>query len=330
MAIEKINIKNYKSLVDVTIEKPNPFTVFVGPNASGKSNIFEALEFFLSQFKFDVKRVFKLFGGQENFMCRKNFDNDLSIEFLIDDLKYGIKNPVRDGTLFNLFETTFPQDKVISDNDKLIRKQFFLNFNKYFLGNTESVRFRDINNDYKLIPDGSNLELLLKKILKNNELKNELLEWLGILIPEFSDFVVNFNSLTGVHDLHIYEKNYSEPFPKKLVSSGTINTISLLTSILQFNEPQFICIEEPENGIHPEAIKELVYFFREQCERNGHYIWLTTHSQSLVSVLKPEEIVIVDKIEGETRIKQYQNKDLHGIGMDEAWLSNILDGGLPW
>jgi len=82
--------------------------------------------------------------------------------------------------------------------------------------------------------------------------------------------------------------------------------------------------------LHPEAIKELVYFFREHCEKTGHYIWLTTHSQSLVSVLKPEEIIIVDKINGETRIKQFPDKNLHGLKMDEAWLSNVFNGGLPW
>ena len=329
MAIEKIHIQNYKSLVDVTIEKPNPFTVFVGPNASGKSNIFEALEFFLSQFRFDVKTVFNLFGGQNSFMYRGNLNENLSIEFVIDDLNYGITNPVIDGILFNLFETTFPQDKVISGKDKVIREQFFLSFNKYFLGNIESVRFRDISNsDNKLIADGSNLELILKRFLKEKDAKEELTDWLGLLIPGFSDFTINYNSLKGIYELYILEKDNPKPFPKKLVSSGTINTLSLLTAILQFDKPQFICIEEPENGVHPEAIKELVYFFKEQCEKKGHYIWLTTHSQSLVSELRPEEIIVVDKINGKTKVKQFQGEEFYSLSMDDAWLSNVLGGGL--
>ncbi len=44
MKIKSLNIKNFKSLVDITIEEPNNFSVFAGPNASGKSNIFEAIE----------------------------------------------------------------------------------------------------------------------------------------------------------------------------------------------------------------------------------------------------------------------------------------------
>ena len=98
----------------------------------------------------------------------------------------------------------------------------------------------------------------------------------------------------------------------------------------QSEEPQFLLIEEPENGLNPKIVKELVGFFREKCQEKGHYIWLTSHSPSIVSELTQEELIIVDKINGETKIKQFQNIDLHGMKLDEAWLSNVFDGGLPW
>ena len=44
MIIEKLKVKNYKSLEDVEIPL-RPLTVFVGPNNSGKSNVFDCLEF---------------------------------------------------------------------------------------------------------------------------------------------------------------------------------------------------------------------------------------------------------------------------------------------
>jgi predicted ATPase len=328
MAIELIHIKNFKSLVDLKIEKPSPFTVFVGPNASGKSNIFEALSFFTTQLKYDVKTGFSLFGGQENFLNKNYKKHDLTIKYYIDNLTYSISNPVKSGMLFNLLEADFPLDRPISEIDKSIRSKYFINFNKYFIGNIESNEPRSINSDYKLSSDGSNLELVLKRKFADSSFRDELLEWVHALIPGLSDILINFNQLTGNNDMLVYEKDFINPFPKKLISNGTINIISLLTSVLQFEDEQFLCIEEPENGLHPEAIKELVYFFREQCEKKGHYIWLTTHSQSLVSVLKPEEIIAVDKINGETKIKQYIGENFHGLKMDEAWLSNVLGGGL--
>ena len=91
-----------------------------------------------------------------------------------------------------------------------------------------------------------------------------------------------------------------------------------------------MCIEEPEIGIHPQAQKQLVGFFRQACEEKGHYIWLNTHSQSIVQVLTKEEIILVDKKQGATTIKQVKDMDDFKMKMDDAWLTNFLGGGLPW
>ncbi|MCG8620752.1 MAG: ATP-binding protein, partial [Proteobacteria bacterium] len=40
--LEKVHIKNYRSLRNVTLPL-KPLTVLVGPNASGKSNVLESL-----------------------------------------------------------------------------------------------------------------------------------------------------------------------------------------------------------------------------------------------------------------------------------------------
>jgi hypothetical protein len=49
-----------------------------------------------------------------------------------------------------------------------------------------------------------------------------------------------------------------------------------------------------------------------------------------VSQLSPDEIITVNKIKGETKIKQFKGEDFNGLSMDEAWLTNTLGGGLPW
>jgi len=128
----------------------------------------------------------------------------------------------------------------------------------------------------------------------------------------------------------IYQKHYERPFNKELISDGTYNIIALLTAIYQSDEPQFLCIEEPENGLNPYVIRKLVDFFRNACAEKGHYIWLNTHSQTLVECLQPEEVIVVDKINGETQIKQIKGMNLHGLDMAEVWLSGALGGGTPW
>ena len=46
MHLKSLKIKGFKSLAEIELIEPGPLTVFVGANSVGRSNIFEALEFF--------------------------------------------------------------------------------------------------------------------------------------------------------------------------------------------------------------------------------------------------------------------------------------------
>ncbi len=329
MKIKNLHIKNFKSIVDLEIVEPNPFTVFVGPNGSGKSNIFEALEFRLFSYQFG-----DLYRELENL-----FPNTYSYNAILDDESvYGI--PVIE-IYFNTFSIldiglmTGRNGKRESENDFYTfhhdtnYQQFVDNHSEIFISNTKREKIA-IRSENKLSTSCSNLEKVLKRILQDEKKREEIKEWLELFIPGFQDIQIVSSELSSTDTLIVYEKGVEKPFTKDLLSDGTYNILSLLSAVYQSDEPQFLCIEEPENGLHPEAIKELVGFFRTQCEEKGHYIWLNTHSQSLVSALQPHEVILVNKREGQTQIKQLKGKDLHGLAMDEAWLSNALGGGLTW
>lgn len=91
--------------------------------------------------------------------------------------------------------------------------------------------------------------------------------------------------------------------------------------VFQTDSPQFLCIEEPENGLHPQAIELLVDFLREKSEEKGHHILLNTHSRTLVRCLEPQEIILVNKVNGATVAKQLTKDDAVMIKTDEAWLT---------
>ncbi|MFN3487999.1 MAG: AAA family ATPase [Emticicia sp.] len=330
MKIKSLHIKNFKSIVDLTINEPNPFTVFVGPNGSGKSNIFEALEFFISENSFDYRM--KLFGGKNDILNKNQSENEeLWFNLVLDDFhwetsKYPFKFIVPDSS--KILDWDLEESK-IRDEEKKWGK-IINSFSRVFVKNKEKQRI-NYSDDSKLTFSCDNLEKVLKRLLENKEKREEISEWLELFLPEFDRIEVQKSAFSRNEDLLIYQKHYKEPFNKELISDGTYNIIALLTAVYQSDEPQFLCIEEPENGLHPKVIKQLVNFFRNACEEKGHYIWLNTHSQTLVSVLDPKEIILVDKINGETQIKQFGHDfNLHGFEMDEAWLSNALGGGLPW
>jgi predicted ATPase len=167
-------------------------------------------------------------------------------------------------------------------------------------------------------------------IFENEAKRSDFIEWLRILIPEFKNIEIKKSNIDGSYDFLIYEKGSEKPFPRNLISDGTYNILSLMAAVYQNNQPQFLCIEEPENGLHPQAIELLVDFFREKCEEENHHIWLNTHSQTLVRCLEIDEIILVNKIDGATKAKQLTKDDEVDIRTDEAWLSNALGGGVLW
>ena len=83
MTIKQLKIKGFKSIGEITLESPNPFSVFVGANGAGKSNIFEALEFFNFCNIMDYHEAIKFFGNASD-LINQNSSSDNSIVFHVD------------------------------------------------------------------------------------------------------------------------------------------------------------------------------------------------------------------------------------------------------
>ena len=367
MKIKKIHIKNYKSLVDFELENLKAFCAFVGPNASGKSNIFEALEFMIYVVKYSVEAPL-FFRGKNSILSYNNkpLDNSYtSKNFIFSDVEFQDRIRINFiGTFTQNDEEKFPnftsvgnywiendppqkpQLPIFEIRDYNKRKEFISNwtnnnetyendfenfidnFSRIFIGNPKLIRINESPPALNLLPDASNLSQIIGKVFENDEVRNDFIEWLGILIPEFRNIEIQKSNIDGSFEFFLYEKSSKKPFPKYLISDGTYNILSLMAAVYQTDQPQFLCIEEPENGLHPQAIELLVDFFREQCEEKGHYIWLNTHSPTLVRCLEFDEIILVNKINGETKAKQLTKEDEINIKTDEAWLSNALGGGV--
>lgn len=343
MEIKEISIKGFKSLGDITISNPNPFTVFVGPNAAGKSNIFEALEFVALCNIMDPFEAVKFFGSSGEILNQLMQNNATGeIQFRIDlgqikpELtiyfkKEGDAHSMRKSSAKSLHAYVakmLNEEKYLKHYDDPTFLHFS-NFSRIFIGKSALVK-RQIQDDTDLSFDASNLEKVLKRILKSESDRNEIFEILELLIPGFKNIEIKSEELSGSDHLLIYEQGLNKPLSKRLISDGTYNIIAILVAIYQSSTPQFLCIEEPENGLNPKVVKLLVQLFRDKCKEKGHYIWLNTHSQTLVSELKSEEIILVDKVNGLTQIKQIAGIDLHGLKMDEALFTNALGGGIPW
>lgn len=325
MHIKRLVIENFKSIERIELIEPNPFTVFVGPNGSGKSNIFEALEFMNLATKASGL-VETIFGGADKFVNRKAKKKVVSVLAVLDSVSLQLEPRNDEDDSYHVFDVkkigkSIPPIQLRRETTD----QFIAKFSRLFVGNHSLVKFT-YKDDDRLSLSADNLELVLKRVLSNDALRSEMFEWLELFVPSFKAVEIDDRD-----EIRWFEESSDRYFTKDLISDGTKSILALLTAIYQSDDkPQFLCIEEPENGLHPQVARELVDFFRLMCEERGHYIWLNTHSPYMVSRVKPEELVVVDKVNGATQVKQFQGDDFDGMRMDEAWLTNVLNGGKAW
>ena len=75
MKIHELKIEGFKSIGEIKLVEPNPFSVFVGPNGAGKSNIFEGLEFMQLCRFLPPTIASRLFGDSEDLFNQLNHQN---------------------------------------------------------------------------------------------------------------------------------------------------------------------------------------------------------------------------------------------------------------
>lgn len=188
-----------------------------------------------------------------------------------------------------------------------------------------------IDNSTTLKSDGSNIASVLVNLESDDELRETILDWLSLIVPEMQNIKTDNRPIDGSKMLEFAEES-GKKFPAHLVSDGTIYALCMLVAILTRTKKAGITIiEEPERGLHPKAIGELIGFMREYASIS-HPIILTTHSESVVRELELNELFFVSKENGKTKIKSVKDSgvDKKEIPLDTAWLTNMFNGGLPW
>jgi predicted ATPase len=88
-------------------------------------------------------------------------------------------------------------------------------------------------------------------------------------------------------------------------SDGTILIIALITKIL-ITDSDIYLIEEPENSLHPQALIDLINFFRSYEEAKQFII--ASHSIAVINKVKPEDTIIAQcKENGLSQLKRVEN-----------------------
>ena len=323
--LEKIHIKNFLSLRDVTLPF-KPLTVLVGPNASGKSNTLLAL----------------------HLLNRMMVDESLPLDELIMDslwtseakkISFRLETKVGEYTTAYHLEVNakpnFPfQAEQLSVNDVNViligngqgivrdengKNETTYNSNKLALGSAGNYGNKPItraltgfvkkwefydfspnfmrNNLATISPGKTEIREPLKldtygvnlaKVLWNwHKYSPESFQNISDSLASSTNREIDQRSINGKNQLCLLEE-YKNPIPLHGASDGILRLIAYNILLNEPELPPLIAIEEPEQNLHPGALTHIANVL-EQIAQYSQVI-ITTHSSQLLGAFNPESL----------------------------------------
>lgn len=210
----------------------------------------------------------------------------------------------------------FEQFKVLSSFRSLLEKWYVSNFS---IENGRNISDTGIASHLSV--KGDNLAQVTKYMYDSyREIFNKILEKLPKRIPGINK-VEAAETVDGRIVLRFQDSHFKDPFVARYVSDGTIKMFAYMI-LLHDPEPHpLLCIEEPENYLHPDLLLQLCEEIREYSERGGQ-VFVSTHSPDFVNGLEIEELYFLVKDEGYTAIRAAKD--------DKLVLELAKDNELGW
>jgi predicted ATPase len=324
--LTRFKVQNYKSLEDVEISLM-PLMVFVGPNNAGKSNILDCF-FFIKQLAEQGRSAVYDRGGFSQLVWNGAIDKEMLIEL---DAVVSDRNGQKRSVTYRVEITVDP------------RYPFNYNISRELLrlwneGEAKRLLEFPVEQGMARVWDeegkevgaaGAGSEQLYIGYFRDpipypiiGSFARNVMKW------SFYNFSPSRMRLPNPAK----EEGLPLHIPAQALSDGTLRLLGQLAVVSSPEPPPLACFEEPENCIHPRLLELVVDIFKSASKKTQ--ILMTTHSPYLLDFLRsPENLVIVEKVEGKTHCKTVQDQEgvkeaLKTLGLGELWYSGHI-GGTP-
>ncbi len=182
-----------------------------------------------------------------------------------------------------------------------------------------------------LSESGDNLALVLHELDFQGS-RGRIQDYLGRFCDRFEDVKIRVGD--GLAQAFLLEKGITEPLSAIRMSDGTLKFLCLLAALFSSTPPPLICIEEPELGMHADAMRLIAEALVEASERVQ--LVITTHSEALIDALsdRPESVLVCERdFDNGTQFKRLSAQDLdewlEHYSLGELWRKGEI-GGRRW
>lgn len=348
MRLEKFQIRNYRSISDISIRLPkNKPLILFGPNNAGKSNILSGLDRLLGE-KYPTYIEVE---DSDYFMRNKENHPKIEISAEFDEPYY-----IRDHTSVTEVFLTYDDSKQLDNNifHDCTGKKLFISkddrarLQSILLGSERSTAYQfNYSNRYSLLSkfnrslhnsltDGEKEELKnsFEEIKDTFQSKREFKTLFSIFKNSIEESVKGFvhhlevdfsaydpNNYANILRIAAYEDNNVRSFSEFGTGEQQILLMAFAKAYMEaFRGNDFLLIlEEPETNLHPLAQKWLKKYIYDLCS-SGLQVIISTHSPHFISFENLEGLVRVFKNNGVTNIKQVSEEELSEL---------LIETGVP-
>jgi predicted ATPase len=183
-----------------------------------------------------------------------------------------------------------------------------------------SQNFRSVE-PLKLEADGSNLISILQQLANQpqyQEVSDKLNQLFRVTFSDFAKFDIPIDA-SNKGSLNYRSHDFSAGIPAISMSDGQLRFLGLILLLLLPNS-SLIPLDEPEIGLHPQMLAILAEALEHASQHTQ--IIISTHSPQLIDALKPENIILVDREEGNTSFRRPDAEQL------QRWLERYTLGRL--
>ena len=180
-----------------------------------------------------------------------------------------------------------------------------------------------------LVDGADNLALVLQE-LDFLGAHDRIREYLRRFCERFEDVKVRVGA--GIAQAFLREAGLVEMLSAIRMSDGTLKFLCLLAALFHPKPPPLICIEEPELGLHPDALQLVAEALVEASE--SVQLIVTTHSDALIDSLsdRPDSVLVCERdFENSTQFKRLSAEHLRvwleHYTLGQLWRNGEIGGG---
>lgn len=183
-----------------------------------------------------------------------------------------------------------------------------------------------------LLPDGSNLPQILNTIkIGHKKEYNKIVELLSDVNENFKGFDFHFLG-SGNFELMLDESKLDSAIHVTNISDGTLRYLCLLSILYNPERGKFICIDEPEVGLHPDMSLNITKAIKESAKESTMLI--ATHSENILDAFEIEHVRVFEKeIDNSTIVNSFKTEDFEKwydeYNLGRMWRKGDI-GGNRW